>query len=380
MTVIPVAAAREVGGVGLQEWPSAWRATVDKAAQQEPADASATTTDSEQHEEPDFAALRGHLELVLARAVPTVPEVQHLWACLSELARSLAPLGRVWRLSPFGSVRNLLLTRGSDVDATIYRSDGQDEGDSAAAVRVLQGSVLPLLSQSSRFEVVRLVPGARIPVLSLRFDGAVDVDLSCHNTEPLRNSQLLRAYAQVSPLVRGLALLVKLWSKAAGVCGAQSRNLTSYALALMAIYFLQVHPDFGLPLLSTQLFDGFGHLPPAPRWECRAPLPGALRQFFAFYAREFEWGREVVSVRLGRRCRAGGPEFTLLPNAADHRLHVEDPFLTGRNLNCVLGLEQEAQLQAALRAAEAALRGGGLPLGLGGVAVSAGGGLAGCGW
>ncbi|CAK0811254.1 unnamed protein product [Prorocentrum cordatum] len=148
----------------------------------------------------------------------------------------------------------------------------------------------------------------------------------------------------------------------------------------MAIYFLQVHPDFGLPLLSTQLFDGFGRLPPAPRWECRAPLPGALRQLFAFYAREFEWSREVVSMRLGRWCRAGGPEFTLLPNAADHRLHVEDPFLTGRNLNCVLGLEQEAQLQAALRAAEAALRGGGLPPGLGGAAVSAGGGLAGCGW
>ena len=47
-----------------------------------------------------------------------------------------------------------------------------------------------------------------------------------------------------------MALLVKLWSKAAGVCGAQSRNLTSYALALLAVYFLQVHPDFGLPLLD----------------------------------------------------------------------------------------------------------------------------------
>ncbi|CAK0816168.1 unnamed protein product [Prorocentrum cordatum] len=317
---VSVVPAGEVGG---GEWPLAWRAGSGKAAEQEPAVASATTTDTEQHEALDSVALRGHhLELVLARAVPTVREIDHLWECLGELARSLASLGRVWRLSPFGSVRNMLLTRGSDIDVTIYRSDAQDEGDSAAAVRVLQGSVLSLLSQSPRFEVVRLVSGARIPVLSLRFDGAVDVDLSCHNTEPLRNSQLLRAYAQASPMARALALLVKLWSKAAGVCGAQCGHLTSYALALMALYFLQVHSDFGLFVLSTQLFDGFGSPPDAPRWECRPSLPEALRQFFAFYSQEFAWGSEVVSVRLGRRCAASDPEFARLPNARSRALAI----------------------------------------------------------
>ncbi|CAK0807455.1 unnamed protein product [Prorocentrum cordatum] len=314
--VVSVAAAGEGGG---GEWPFAWRAGAGKAADPGPAVADATATDADEHEEPDSAALEGrHLELALAGAVPTVRELDRLWECLGELARSLAPLGRGWRLSPFGSVKNMLLTRGSDIDVTIYRSDAQDEGDAAAAVRVLQGSVLPLLAQSPRFELVRLVLGARIPVLSLRFDGAVDVDLSCHNTEPLRNSQLLRAYAEASPMARALALLVKVWSKAAGVCGAQGGNLTSYALALMALYFLQVHPDFGLPLLPTQLFDGFGPPPAAPRWECRPPLPEALRQFFAFYSREFEWGSEVVSVRLGRRCGAGSPEFARLPTTTDH--------------------------------------------------------------
>ncbi|CAK0796774.1 unnamed protein product, partial [Prorocentrum cordatum] len=334
----------ESRGGPVPERPGPRRGGASRVGGQGMAGASATTAAL------GSAAPRGpshHLELILARAVPTVQEIDQLWECLGELARSLAPLGRVWRLAPFGSVRNLLLTRGSDIDVTIYRSDAQDEGDMAVALRVLQGCLLPLLSQNPRFEIVRLVSGARIPILSLRFDGAVDVDLSCHNTEPLRNSQLLRAYAQASPLARGLVLLVKLWSKAAGVCGAQGGNLTSYSLALMVLYFLQVHPDFRLPVLSTRLFDGFWPPPATQPWECETPLPEALLQFFAFYSGEFEWGREVVSVRLGRRCGASGEEFASLPNATDN-VHA-----------------QEALLLAALRAAEAALRGGGSPPGLG---------------
>ncbi|CAK0796775.1 unnamed protein product, partial [Prorocentrum cordatum] len=309
----------ESRGGPVPERPGPRRGGASRVGGQGMAGASATTAAL------GSAAPRGHhhLELILARAVPTVQEIDQLWECLGELARSLAPLGRVWRLAPFGSVRNLLLTRGSDIDVTIYRSDAQDEGDMAVALRVLQGCLLPLLSQNPRFEIVRLVSGARIPILSLRFDGAVDVDLSCHNTEPLRNSQLLRAYAQASPLARGLVLLVKLWSKAAGVCGAQGGNLTSYSLALMVLYFLQVHPDFRLPVLSTRLFDGFWPPPATQPWECETPLPEALLQFFAFYSGEFEWGREVVSVRLGRRCGASGEEFASLPNATDN-VHAQE--------------------------------------------------------
>jgi len=57
MAFVPVAAARKVGGVGLREWPSARYDAVDKAAGQRSSGASATTTDSEQYEAPDFATL-----------------------------------------------------------------------------------------------------------------------------------------------------------------------------------------------------------------------------------------------------------------------------------------------------------------------------------
>jgi len=326
------------------------------------------------------AILNDHLERVLLSVVPSKLDTEYLWSCLGEISLALAELGRMWRLGPFGSVKNLFMTRGSDIDVTLYRVDAQGEGNSAAAVQVLQVA-MPMLVQRPSLEVVRFVPTARIPVLTLRCNGLVDVDLSCHNTEPLRNTHLLRAYAEAGPVVRGLALLVKLWSKAACVCGAPKGNLTSYSLTLMVLYFLQVHPDFELPCLPTWAFDGSGPTPKLGkvRWKCRASLLDALRKFFEFYSSHFDWGSEVVSVRLGQRLDARSTEFVMLKDRDQSRLHVEDPYLLGRNLNCVLGLQQEARLQAALRAAEAALRGGALPLGLGGVEVSAGGVLAGCG-
>jgi DNA polymerase sigma len=318
------------------------------------------------------AILNDHLERVVLSVVPSKLDTEHLWACLGELSLALAELGQMWRLGPFGSVKNLFMTRGSDIDVSLYRVDAQGEGNSAAAVQVLQ-IVMELLSQRPRLEVLRFIATARIPVLTLRFNGLVDVDLSCHNTEPLRNTQLLRAYAEAGPLVRGLALLVKLWSKAANVCGAPKGNLTSYSLTLLALFFLQVHPDFELPCLPTWAFNGSGPTPQQGkvRWRCGASLLDALRKFFEFYARDFDWGNEVVSVRLGRRLSTRAAEFVVLKDRDQMRLHVEDPYLLGRNLNCVLGLQQEIHLQSAVRDADATMRGGDLPHGLRAVPFSA---------
>jgi DNA polymerase sigma len=239
------------------------------------------------------------LEHILETEAATLTEVQRLDTCLKELARTLAPLGRVWRIAPYGSVKNTLRGRGSDMDVTIYRADGLDEGNSTAAVWVLDHQVRPLVLRNPRFSVTKFVTGARIPILSLRFDDDLDVDLSCHNREAVPNSELLRAYALVNPLVRGLAMLVKVWAKANSICGAEGGNLTSYAFALMVVYdvadFLQVHPRFKLPLLSTELPLRSTEL----SWHCQVPLSEALQQFFAFYAEDFRWGTEARCVSAG---------------------------------------------------------------------------------
>jgi len=83
-----------------------------------------------------------------------------------------------------------------------------------------------------------------------------------------------------------------------------------------------------------------------------------LCRFFHFFVVEFQWGTEVVSVRLGQRVHRTEPEFAALPGRWASRLHVEDPFFLNRNLNRVLGVDQEKRLQAKLIAALEGLRAG----------------------
>jgi len=96
---------------------------------------------------------------------------------------------------------------------------------------------------------------AKVPILRLRFEGCLEVDLSCNNRQPLKNTALLACYANMHPAVSRLGRAVKLWAKTAGVCGAADRNLSSYAFTLMVVYFLQVDSQVKLPCLPTDAFD-----------------------------------------------------------------------------------------------------------------------------
>ncbi|CAK0876113.1 unnamed protein product [Prorocentrum cordatum] len=70
---------------------------------------------------------------------------------------------------------------------------------------------------------------------------------------------------------------------------------------------------------------------------CSLPCVELLRRFFSFYHCGFRRGGEVVSVRLGRRRNAAWPQLARLRGRHVPRLHIEDPFILERNLNCVLG-------------------------------------------
>merc|ERR1711957_268187 len=110
-------------------------------------------------------------------------------------------------------------------------------------------------------------------------------------------------------------------------------NLSSYTFTLMAIYFMQVHMDVRLPCLPTSAFkddadeeDGKARIAAARSfWTCRLPVAHLLSRFFWFYAFDFAWGLEVVSVRLGHRLYASDQLFTHLRGRWVTRLHVEDP-------------------------------------------------------
>ncbi|OLP98368.1 Terminal uridylyltransferase 7 [Symbiodinium microadriaticum] len=235
----------------------------------------------------------------------------------------------------------------SDLDATCYElpeegkepsfgrdCKGQSHGQLMAARRqepeqqqpaaeVLSERLAPLLRKHKSFDIAQEVLHARVPILKLCFEGKLEVDLSCHNTLPLQNTKLLKAYSTLDDRVKELVILVKLWAKDRGVCGASRSHLSSYALTLMAIYFMQVHPKISLPMLPPQAFKDDSHVDVGAKVE-EKPVPG----------QEFSWGSEVVSVRLPNRLDASENHLVKLKGRLD-------PVDETRNLNCVLGDAQD---------------------------------------
>jgi len=204
--------------------------------------------------------------------------------------------------------------------------------------------VLTRLEKLPDFQLVQDIRTARVPLLKLQFKDAtesVDVDFSCDNRTAMLNTQLLQAYVRIHPAVQNLALFVKLWAKAHGVLGAPQGNLSSFSLTLMVIYFMQV--QCSLPRLAQEELRQTGDCE-VPHWPCALAMSELVHQFFYFFSTVFLWGTEVVSVRLGRRADASVREFKMLPGRTRMRLHIEDPYLADRNLNCVLGEAQESEL------------------------------------
>ncbi|CAE8710582.1 unnamed protein product [Polarella glacialis] len=307
------------------------------------------------------------LRASLADIQPLREDAKRHAMCIQQLRLCLRPLGQGWHLRAFGSSANTFCTRGSDLDLTCFHDSVQDQ-DSHLATQELRYKLLPLLYHHPRFEIKEQIWSARVPIVKLIFDGITEVDLSCHNPQALQNTYLLKAYADLSPQVRNLVLAVKVWAKNEGVSGAPCGHLSSYSLTLMVLYFLQVQQGLEMPRIPTEAFSSYGTSPEVKRiqWTCAPPLAELVGRFFIFYAPGaegggFQWGSEVVSVRLGQRVQPRELAFQSLPGRLGQRLHIEDPFLLARNLNCVLTPENEQLLKAKLQQTATTICSGGIP-------------------
>jgi DNA polymerase sigma len=291
--------------------------------------------------------------------------------CFQALQAVVEELGPRWRLEVFGSVASGFRTSASDMDATCVQAAAEDdEEESPVAPTILQERLSPLLRQHEKFQVIEEIVHAKVPILRLRFEGHLDIDLSCQNTAALLNTRLLSAYAKLHPRVRELGIAVKLWAKAAHVCGAAKGNLSSYSFTLLVIYFMQVHNEVNLPCLPTSLFKEDAAVVEEKlesirsSWSCRLTLADLFFRFIGFYQWYFEWGHEVVSVRNGWRLPPRDDTFRTLRGRYVSRLHIEDPYALERNLHCVLGEAEEVQLREAFQSAWCAIINQITPVGL----------------
>ena len=141
------------------------------------------------------------------------------------------------------------------------------------------------------------------PIVEIYF---VKMDISASNFFAIRNTMLLGTYVrQWRPLRYGI-LLLKKWGRRSGVIDARHGMLSSYSMTILWIYFL-LHRTSFLTFLPPESIAKEGH-PPAPiQW---LPVEGddvltdtffhelgaALLSFFYFYAFEFDWLVNVVTI------------------------------------------------------------------------------------
>lgn len=100
----------------------------------------------------------------------------------------------------------------------------------------------------------------------------LDCDLCASNSLAIRNTALLRAYAQIDPRVRLLAYVVKYWASRRGINSPPGGTLSSYGYLLMLLRFLQRRPQPLIPCLQALPPDWDGSaFHPLPRPAHRLP-------------------------------------------------------------------------------------------------------------
>ncbi|CAE7877476.1 Tut7 [Symbiodinium microadriaticum] len=304
---------------------------------------------------PEPPEARGHHRAALP-AIPYPARVQHVIRRVLQAASSVEGA----EVRAFGSSVNGFGDSSSDVDVVLSANKAcfaEGLGLGRVSKKDLEPRVLGKLRQELRkrgFTINLFIPQAKVPIIKLSLQHAqdrIDCDLSVNNLLPVFNTKLLKSYADLDLRLVELVQTCKAWARDEGVHGADKGNLSSYAFTLMVIFYMQMRGV--LPCLQREaLFDPVWYSEGGQRYnvamedagDCSHPGgPVSFPDFARFYHDEFEWGERVVSVRTGESAPLEEyPDLRMKPRSGitdeewDYFLHIEDPFDTRRNLNCVL--------------------------------------------
>ncbi|KAJ1336018.1 poly(A) RNA polymerase GLD2 [Microdochium nivale] len=239
------------------------------------------------------------------------------------------------RVHLFGSSGNLLCSDDSDVDICIVTRWKELESVCKIA---------DLLAKNGMEKVV-CVNSAKVPIVKI-WDPELQLacDMNVNNTLALENTRMIRTYVEIDDRIRPLAMIVKHWTRRRIINDAAfGGTLSSYTWICMIIAFLQLRQPPVVPALHQRQHQmlpkkdgemaafaddldqlrGFGD-------KNKSTLGELLFQFFRFFAHEFDYANNVLSIRLGKTVSKRDKNWHL--GMLNNRLCVEEPFNNERNL------------------------------------------------
>ncbi|NWV28751.1 GLD2 polymerase, partial [Origma solitaria] len=273
--------------------------------------------------------------------------------CRTELQKEIQLIFPQSRLFLVGSSLNGFGTRTSDADLCLvvkeepvntnffYDFNTTFQVNQKTEARCILSLVQKLFSTKlcNYIERPQLIK-AKVPIVKFRdkvrqvfCSTNVDFDLNVNNVIGIRNTFLLRTYAFIENRVRPLVLVVKKWASFHEINDASRGTLNSYSLVLMVLHYLQTLPEPILPSLQKNYPECFDptmqlHLVhQAPRTippyisKNGSSLGDLLMGFFKYYATEFDWCHQMISVREAKAVpRPDGTEWR------NKFICVEEPF------------------------------------------------------
>ncbi|KAM5264452.1 poly(A) RNA polymerase GLD2 isoform 3-T3 [Ctenodactylus gundi] len=265
--------------------------------------------------------------------------------CRTQLQREIQLLFPQSRLFLVGSSLNGFGTRSSDGDlCLVVKEEPVNQKTEARHILTLvHKHFCTRLCNDKNAIVFSFIAGyierpqlirAKVPIVKFRDKvSCVEFDLNVNNIVGIRNTFLLRTYAYLENRVRPLVLVIKKWASHHAINDASRGTLSSYSLVLMALHYLQTLPEPILPSLQKIYPESFSpavqlHL--VHQTPCNvhpylskneSSLGDLLLGFLKYYATEFDWDSQMISVREAKAIpRPDGMEWR------NKYICVEEPF------------------------------------------------------
>ncbi|NWY69941.1 GLD2 polymerase, partial [Erithacus rubecula] len=243
--------------------------------------------------------------------------------CRTELQREIQLIFPQSRLFLVGSSLNGFGTRTSDGDlCLVVKEEPVNQKTEARHILSLVQKLFStkLCNYIERPQLIR----AKVPIVKFRDKVNVDFDLNVNNVIGIRNTFLLRTYAFIENRVRPLVLVVKKWASFHDINDASRGTLNSYSLVLMVLHYLQskyfLHECFD-PTMQLHLVHQAPRTIPPYISKNGSSLGDLLIGFFKYYATEFDWSHQMISVREAKAiARPDGIEWR------NKFICVEEPF------------------------------------------------------
>ncbi|KAG0318832.1 hypothetical protein BGZ97_003213 [Linnemannia gamsii] len=294
----------------------------------------------------------------------TRQEVETLRKNIETTLRGNAHLENV-EVRLFGSFESGLSTLTSDANFTVYNFV-------SSGGKLIHG--LARILRAAGYGPITTIANARVPIVSF-VEHSIRCDMSINQPMGVLNSQLINAYQRIDTRFQGIWFGLRTLADKHGILGADKGYLSSYALTMMLIVFLQdVTTPPILPRLQQQgadkmfasLIDGlhcaYDRNPrnytamAAKNTKSEGQL---LAEFFQYFGYSFYYKKQEINPRLGvirSRSVPTPPRSKTDSRPKDWSICILDPFIPNRNVAGNCRNNHAIDIQQAFRSAYDALK------------------------